>query len=151
MKQEDMVEMEERKVMSAYNANRPIQSRSRSPDRERYRSRSPRGDREYRSARRERSPTNGYDSYSQDRARAPPAAREDRKEQMMSNVKENSRQECRVYVGNLSYDVKWHHLKDFMRTGKSRPSTLQMLKRADHVTSQLELPNSPKFSTSRTE
>jgi hypothetical protein len=23
----------------------------------------------------------------------------------------------RVYVGNLSYDVKWHHLKDFMRSG----------------------------------
>ncbi|KAI9009992.1 hypothetical protein CLU79DRAFT_839797 [Phycomyces nitens] len=23
--------------------------------------------------------------------------------------------ECRVYVGNLSYDTKWHHLKDFMR------------------------------------
>jgi len=34
---------------------------------------------------------------------------------MMSNIRETSQQERRVYVGNLSYDVKWHHLKDFMR------------------------------------
>jgi len=42
---------------------------------------------------------------------------------MMSNVRENSQQDRRVYVGNLSYDVKWHHLKDFMRQGscQSRP------------------------------
>jgi hypothetical protein len=38
----------------------------------------------------------------------------------MSNVRENSQQDRRVYVGNLSYDVKWHHLKDFMRQGMSR-------------------------------
>jgi RNA recognition motif-containing protein len=25
----------------------------------------------------------------------------------------------RVYVGNLSYDVKWTNLKDFMRQSKS--------------------------------
>ncbi|GAJ22514.1 unnamed protein product, partial [marine sediment metagenome] len=25
-----------------------------------------------------------------------------------------SQKECRVYVGNLSYDVKWNILKDFM-------------------------------------
>ena len=37
------------------------------------------------------------------------------KEQMMASVRESSQQERRVYVGNLSYDVKWHHLKDFMR------------------------------------
>ncbi|OAA73783.1 Nucleotide-binding, alpha-beta plait [Cordyceps fumosorosea ARSEF 2679] len=37
------------------------------------------------------------------------------REQMMSNVRESSQQDRRVYVGNLSYDVKWHHLKDFMR------------------------------------
>ncbi|MCJ1348469.1 hypothetical protein MMC31_006701 [Peltigera leucophlebia] len=36
------------------------------------------------------------------------------KEQMMASVLEASQQERRVYVGNLSYDVKWHHLKDFM-------------------------------------
>lgn len=37
------------------------------------------------------------------------------KEQMLQSVRESSQQERRVYVGNLSYDVKWHHLKDFMR------------------------------------
>jgi len=36
----------------------------------------------------------------------------------MTNVRENSQQDRRVYVGNLSYDVKWHHLKDFMRQGQ---------------------------------
>lgn len=40
---------------------------------------------------------------------------------MMSTVRENSQQDRRVYVGNLSYDVKWHHLKDFMRQGGSLP------------------------------
>lgn len=39
------------------------------------------------------------------------------KEQMMSSIRESSQQDRRVYVGNLSYDVKWHHLKDFMRQG----------------------------------
>lgn len=37
----------------------------------------------------------------------------------MSNIRDNSQQDRRVYVGNLSYDVKWHHLKDFMRQGGS--------------------------------
>ena len=41
------------------------------------------------------------------------------KEQMMASVRDSSQQERRVYVGNLSYDVKWHHLKDFMRQGQS--------------------------------
>ncbi len=35
----------------------------------------------------------------------------------MNNIRESSQQDRRVYVGNLSYDVKWHHLKDFMRQG----------------------------------
>lgn len=39
------------------------------------------------------------------------------REQMMSNIRDTSQQDRRVYVGNLSYDVKWHHLKDFMRQG----------------------------------
>jgi hypothetical protein len=39
------------------------------------------------------------------------------KEQMMQSVRESSQQDRRVYVGNLAYDVKWHHLKDFMRQG----------------------------------
>lgn len=37
----------------------------------------------------------------------------------MTNIRETSQQDRRVYVGNLSYDVKWHHLKDFMRQGAS--------------------------------
>jgi hypothetical protein len=36
----------------------------------------------------------------------------------MNNIRETSQQDRRVYVGNLSYDVKWHHLKDFMRQGE---------------------------------
>ena len=36
---------------------------------------------------------------------------------MMQNIRDSSQQDRRVYVGNLSYDVKWHHLKDFMRQG----------------------------------
>lgn len=54
--------------------------------------------------------------------RQPHQSYEDRqqaREQMMSTVRENSQQDRRVYVGNLSYDVKWHHLKDFMRQGGS--------------------------------
>ena len=50
----------------------------------------------------------------------PPRSFEDRaaaKEQMMQSVIESSQQDRRVYVGNLAYDVKWHHLKDFMRQG----------------------------------
>ncbi|PMD67191.1 RNA-binding domain-containing protein [Hyaloscypha bicolor E] len=38
------------------------------------------------------------------------------REQMLSSLRESSQQDRRVYVGNLSYDVKWHHLKDFMRS-----------------------------------
>ena len=56
----------------------------------------------------------------------PPRSYEERaqaKEQMMASVRDSSQQERRVYVGNLSYDVKWHHLKDFMRQGKTAPCT----------------------------
>lgn len=60
--------------------------------------------------------------YSRGSAAAAPARsfeeRAQAKEQMMASVRESSQQERRVYVGNLSYDVKWHHLKDFMRQGK---------------------------------
>ncbi|KAL8760434.1 MAG: hypothetical protein Q9199_000058 [Rusavskia elegans] len=63
----------------------------------------------------------GYSGSSYGRGGAappPPRTFEERaqaKEQMMASVRESSQQERRVYVGNLSYDVKWHHLKDFMR------------------------------------
>lgn len=43
------------------------------------------------------------------------------REQAMANIRETSQQDRRVYVGNLSYDVKWHHLKDFMRQGRRQP------------------------------
>ncbi|KAJ6162941.1 hypothetical protein N7497_002920 [Penicillium chrysogenum] len=56
--------------------------------------------------------------HSVDAVDTPPARFEDRtvaKENMMQTVRDSSQQDRRVYVGNLSYDVKWHHLKDFMR------------------------------------
>ncbi|KAJ5268295.1 hypothetical protein N7524_005754 [Penicillium chrysogenum] len=94
----------------------PRRRSSRSPPRRTRRSYSPRsrsrsrGERdEYRrSERRSRSPLMD----------TPPARFEDRtvaKENMMQTVRDSSQQDRRVYVGNLSYDVKWHHLKDFMR------------------------------------
>lgn len=52
---------------------------------------------------------------------APGRTFEDRgvaKENMMQGVRDSSQQDRRVYVGNLAYDVKWHHLKDFMRQGE---------------------------------
>ncbi|QDS78071.1 hypothetical protein FKW77_003565 [Venturia effusa] len=108
--------------------------RSRSPRR---RSRSPRHRRSYsprsrsrsrgaeyrRSDRRSRSPANtaaatagGYSSSSRPALRGGSDERSQQKEQPgMQGMRENSQQDRRVYVGNLSYDVKWHHLKDFMR------------------------------------
>ncbi|KAF2174142.1 hypothetical protein M409DRAFT_16411 [Zasmidium cellare ATCC 36951] len=102
-------------------ADEPRDRRSRSPRRryeDRGRSRSP--SRDYRRERRDRSPPENGNYDSSDR-RAPPRSHEDRqqnKEQMMKSVNESSQQDRRVYVGNLSYDVKWHHLKDHMRKGK---------------------------------
>lgn len=40
----------------------------------------------------------------------------------MQSIRDSSQQDRRVYVGNLSYDVKWHHLKDFMRQGELQPN-----------------------------
>lgn len=45
------------------------------------------------------------------------------KDNMMQSVRDSSQQDRRVYVGNLSYDVKWHHLKDFMRQGEQGSNT----------------------------
>lgn len=93
-------------------------TRSRSPRRD-YRDRSRSRSRDNYRSRRERSPANGhYESGGgnyPERSRDRPAPN---KEQIMNNARENSQQERRVYVGNLSYDVKWHHLKDFMRQGE---------------------------------
>ncbi len=74
------------------------------------RSRSPTRDRENTTYRDQRSPANNYDR--SDR-------RPSRSEQPAGNMedRQNSQQDRRVYVGNLAYDVKWHHLKDHMREG----------------------------------
>ena len=114
--------------------SRSPRRRSRSPRRSRRsysrsRSRS-HGDEYRRSERRSRSPMsaapNPAGGYSgpgfAGRGAPPPRSFEERaaaKEQMMQSVRESSQQDRRVYVGNLAYDVKWHHLKDFMRQGKS--------------------------------
>jgi RNA recognition motif-containing protein len=73
------------------------------------RSRSPTRDREG-NYREQRSPANAYER--SDR-------RPSRSEQPQGNMDDrtNSQQDRRVYVGNLAYDVKWHHLKDHMREG----------------------------------
>ncbi|KAF2268402.1 RNA-binding domain-containing protein [Lojkania enalia] len=107
--------------------DRSPRRRSRSPRRSRRsyspRSRSRSRDDYRRSDRRSRSPvsgaqgTGGYNSYGAGRG-GPQRPTEDRtvaKESMMQSIRESSQQDRRVYVGNLSYDVKWHHLKDFMR------------------------------------
>lgn len=55
------------------------------------------------------------------------------KEGMMQNIRESSQQDRRVYVGNLSYDVKWHHLKDFMRQGTTALSRYMIGLHADCI------------------
>jgi len=112
--------------------SRSPRRRSRSPRRSRRsyspRSRSRSRDDYRRSDRRSRSPMNsatgasgGY-SGSGHRGGAPPQRsfeeRAAAKEQMMQSLRDSSQQDRRVYVGNLAYDVKWHHLKDFMRQGQ---------------------------------
>src|SRR5690242_14708723 len=105
--------------------DRSPRRRSRSPRRSRRsyspRSRSRSRDDYRRSERRSRSPTGGaqssgnYQSYGASRGGAPRSA--ENKDNMMQSIRDSSQQDRRVYVGNLSYDVKWHHLKDFMRQG----------------------------------
>ena len=67
------------------------------------------------------SASGGYSgSYGTGRSAPPQRSFEERaaaKEHMMQSLRDSSQQDRRVYVGNLSYDVKWHHLKDFMRQG----------------------------------
>ncbi|KAJ5172901.1 hypothetical protein N7492_005494 [Penicillium capsulatum] len=108
----------------------PRRRSSRSPRRSRRsytpRSRSRSRD-DYRRDRRSRSPLSvsgaagPSDSSYGGRSGYAPGRTEDRgaaKENMMQSVRDSSQQDRRVYVGNLSYDVKWHHLKDFMRQGE---------------------------------
>jgi hypothetical protein len=84
------------------------------------RSRSPTRDRENTTYRDQRSPVNNYDR--SDR-------RPSRSEQPAGNMedRQNSQQDRRVYVGNLAYDVKWHHLKDHMREGTQNSSPSHFL------------------------
>ena len=120
--------------------SRSPRRRSRSPRRSRRsyspRSRSRSRDDYRRSDRRSRSPMSGApggysgSGYGRGGAAATPRTFEERaqaKEQMMASVRESSLQERRVYVGNLSYDVKWHHLKDFMRQGKHGLTRVRLL------------------------
>jgi hypothetical protein len=108
--------------MSAADIQNAQRDRSRSPRR---RSRSPRQrNRSYSPRSRSRS-RDGY-RRSDRRSRSPAAATSSSRAPFrggdnptnMSSVRDNSQQDRRVYVGNLSYDVKWHHLKDFMRQGQ---------------------------------
>lgn len=93
--------------------------RSRSPRRSRrdYDSRSRSRDDYRRSDRRSRSPANGTSGgYSSGRGGANGSrGYDDRPKDGGMSSSKDSQQDCRVYVGNLSYDVKWGHLKDFMR------------------------------------
>ncbi|KAF2640069.1 RNA-binding domain-containing protein [Massarina eburnea CBS 473.64] len=97
-----------RRSRSPRRARRSYSPRSRSRSRDDYR----------RSDRRSRSPggaqgAGAYQSYGSSRGGARPDSAN--KETMMQSIRDSSQQDRRVYVGNLSYDVKWHHLKDFMR------------------------------------
>ena len=109
--------------------DRSPRRRSRSPRRSRRsyspRSRSRSRDDYRRTERRSRSPNSGaqaassYQSYGAGRGGS--SRPTENKGEMMQNIRDSSQQDRRVYVGNLSYDVKWHHLKDFMRHGTPVP------------------------------
>jgi hypothetical protein len=66
----------------------------------------------------------------------------------MQSIRDSSQQDRRVYVGNLSYDVKWHHLKDFMRQGTN---TAQTAERARLTSSQPAKFSSQTYFYCRTE
>ena len=48
-----------------------------------------------------------------------PARKAVSREIAASEAAKRSRKDCRVYVGNLAFGVKWNDLKDFMREGGS--------------------------------
>jgi hypothetical protein len=101
-----------RRSRSPRRSRRSYSPRSRSRSRDDYR----RGDRRSRSPAGGAQGAGGYQSYGSSRG-GPPRTSDGNKETMMQSIRESSQQDRRVYVGNLSYDVKWHHLKDFMRQG----------------------------------
>jgi hypothetical protein len=97
-------------------------------------------------ARRSRSPTRDRENNNSYRDQRSPAAnnydrsdrRPSRSEQPNMEDRQNSQQDRRVYVGNLSYDVKWHHLKDHMREGmaNSPAHSTASLRDTDYVYSR---------------
>ena len=48
-----------------------------------------------------------------------PVKRAAAREVAATEAAKKSKKDCRVYVGNLSFGVKWNDLKDFMRDGGS--------------------------------
>jgi RNA recognition motif-containing protein len=66
----------------------------------------------------------------------------------MQSIRDSSQQDRRVYVGNLSYDVKWHHLKDFMRQGMNGARAIS---RVRLIVSQPGKSSSQMYSCCRTE
>lgn len=127
----DLTRRDDADISQRERSRSPRRGRSRSPGRagrrrSYSRSRSPSRDDYRRSSRRSRSPMTGTGATPGGSVQgfgAPQRSFEDRqvaREQMMSSIRDQSQQDRRVYVGNLSYDVKWHHLKDFMRQGMAR-------------------------------
>jgi hypothetical protein len=89
-------------------------------DRTDRRSRSPSREHRNNNYRDDRSPANGsYGRDNRDDREERPAPRQQSTNNGGMEMRANSQQERRVYVGNLAYDVKWHHLKDYMREGTS--------------------------------
>ena len=96
-------------------------SHSRSRSRSRRRSVSPRRRRRSRSRTRSRSPRSRSRSRSRDR-KSEPFSRSlggpiNAEHDEAVEMAKNSKRENRVYVGNLSYDVKYRDLMEFMRGG----------------------------------
>lgn len=102
--------------------------RSREDDRDRSRSRSPR--RASPSARdrsRSPSPRRRDDSPRRNASSHQQANSSSEREQAATAAARDSQKDCRVYVGNLAFGVKWNDLKDFMRAGGSfLPSSLSL-------------------------
>ncbi|KAK4700674.1 hypothetical protein P7C70_g5564, partial [Phenoliferia sp. Uapishka_3] len=61
-----------------------------------------------------------------ERAPFDPAKKAMNREIAAAEAAKRSKKECRVYVGNLSFQTKWNDLKDFMREGGSFLSRLGM-------------------------
>lgn len=105
----------------------PQRARSRDHDRERSRSRTRSRDRSERDDRRSE-PHHGHGHGRGGGAHrggpVNPMHKAMSREVAANEAAKRSRKECRVYVGNLAFGVKWNDLKDFMREGGSGFSVL---------------------------